>query len=356
MDIDSIAALLQQQNLEDEAGSNNSNFCQRTTSEVPLSQINYPMCIFDGESITDDNNFAVNDNDVGVFEMQYAESISNQVLDHARAYRNPESSIDFEKKMINQRNTVTSETPKNVKISDLMKFSASCQSVQADREGSDEVHSRSDLIKFDSSKEHENDNVQLQEAIFPDLNILCPSAPAKSDQSNDKEVWTDLKTNGGMILNNREMSSSELPACLGNFAAAKELPAGIGSANLGANASYFHRELRSAELPLCINDRTGFNSSQSNANDNNGTVDSEEYSSVSAQYLDSETSESGEIFLEEEVMKRSVSETELPCFVVEAGMRKRNEGNDQASVEYNKAKNVLNSRELPATVLEFNKR
>lgn len=351
IDTESIAELLQQMDVADESDSNDSNFCLRTTSEFLLREDN-PMCILDSETNTDDNNAVVDNNDVGVFEMKYAESKSNQVLDHARMIENPISSFELEDNTEDLKKADTSKSSSDLIMSDLMKFSASGVS----------RNSRSDLIKFESEMKYSIENVELHEAIFPDLNVLCPAATTVSEDGceNLDVDYTSSKMEDDKDARSGEMSSTELPVFLKHFATAKESPTGLDS-QVAENTSYYHRELMSAELPLCINNRTGFISNGSNLNDSETSNSEEVYSQgsseiVCTQSLDSKISISDDVSCKNENTKKIDAQMEIPCIVVQASMRRLKEERHEQSVGYDEGNNVMNSQELPVTVLQFHKR
>lgn len=295
---EALAELLSHQNLNGkEIGS---DFSSR--SPINLSQADYPTHLLNTEKSDSDNNYPVDENQVGVFEMQCSQSRSHQVLEPGKPLGGSHEpgqveseSKDGEKNFGEGKTWKLSQEYRNA---DLIKFSS-----QHSERFVHKTAAISDLIKFHSTNiglVNKSVRSETCEAMLPDFDAL------RGDSTGDKEISSKKSQQQKDFI--QEMSSSELPAILKDF----ERPV------------YFHRELTTSELPVCINDRSDFDTSDSQSSSN------DTFDDPSSSISDSSSA--------------SVDTTP-------------NDKKSQKSIsELNNLRKAFDSQELPITVLEFQHR
>ena len=190
VEMDSIIEMLENEKRESNSTSSKLDLRMCSTSEIPLDQINYPMDLLNSKS-AENCNLATADNNVGVIDVNYAQSASNEVFERAKVSEN-----------VNLLDMIQ----KYEEITDMIKFSASRKSYDGnDNQKKISEKPISDLIKFDSTKTHSINGNAGQE-ILPDFNALREST----------NVFMDANCSRSAVEYN-ELSSSELPACLRDF-------------------------------------------------------------------------------------------------------------------------------------------
>ncbi|XP_043286592.1 uncharacterized protein tub isoform X2 [Venturia canescens] len=297
---EALAELLGRQDLNETAMGDGSD-----PSQINLSRVDYPMHLLETEKIrterSESDNYAMGENDIGIFEMRCNQSRSHQVLDPARPFDHSvaENYLSFGK-MENLGGKKSSESGQEPQISDLIKFSTNSA------EGLDEkiqTISRSDLIKFDSAKldAHERIQNEVCETMLPNFNVL------RGDSSANNEQIIPEESHGKENLM-REMSSSELPVILKEY----EL------------SNYFHRELTTSELPLCLNDRSGLETIETDFSRVESSDDSSSISnnnSLSLLDISLDRVQSEKITLESSICNKAFDSQELPVTVLEFQQR-----------------------------------